>query len=316
MPVPPEGTLLLANVYQGLGDAVPRGSVKYLRVVEEMGHRDASGTRDFAGAFSLTQFQQTHAPAFMDLYASPWENGKPATSLQAKYVYGTVPVEADGSACFKAPAKRPIYFQALDEHYNEIQRMRSYIHLRPGERQSCIGCHEHRQTSPPSKLPAPPMALGRAPSRIEPPPFGAGAFSYAKLVQPVFDSHCTSCHGTESPAGNLDLSGRRDGGGVPKSFLSLVRPRTDPDRPPLVHFFDNWWGVSATVPVAEPLTFGAPVSRLMEVIDNEHRDVSMTEQERTQVRLTPLERRTITTWIDLNCPLWDNYCLDCRLVRK
>jgi hypothetical protein len=312
----PEGTLLLTDVHQGLGDTVPRGAVKYLRIVEEMGHRNDSGTRDYEGAFSLAQFQQTHAQAFMDLYASPWESGKPATSLQAKYVYGTVPVEADGSACFKVPAERPIYFQALDQDYNEIQRMRSYIHLKPGERQSCIGCHEHRQTAPPSKPAALPMALGRDPSPIEPPPFGVGPFSYTKLVQPIFDSRCIGCHGGDSPAGDVDLTGRRDGRGVPKSFLSLVRPHVDPDRPPLVSFFDNWWGVSATVPVAKPLTFGASVSRLMEVIDNEHMDVSMTEQERAQARLNPVERRIVTTWIDLNCPLWDSYCLECRLVGK
>jgi hypothetical protein len=307
------GTLLLADVYQGLGRAVPRGRVKYLRLVEEMGHRDARGDRDYQDGIAHEQFNRRHGN-FMRLYASPWENGKPAPSLQAKYVYGTVPVEADGSAYFTVPAERPIYFQVLDEQHNEIQRMRSYIHLRPGERLSCIGCHEPRTTAPPAGPVDLPLALRREPSAIDAPPFGAGAFSYARLVQPVLDRRCASCHATDEPAGGIDLSSRRDARGVPASFATLVRPQTDPPRPPLVNFFDNWWGVSWTVPVAQPLRFGAAVSPLVEVIDSQHGGVEMTATECQQMRLTPEERRTVTTWIDLNCPLWDNYSPEQHLV--
>jgi len=311
-----QGTLLLVDVNLGLGESVRRGEapVKYLRVVEEMGHRDVSGQRDYEGAFDHAEFQRTRAANFMSLYASPWESGKPAPSLQAKYVYGTVPVEPDGSAYFNVPADRPIYFQALDENYNEIQRMRSYIHLKPGERLSCIGCHEHRQTSPPLRNDHLPMALACGPNPIEPPPFSAGPFAYQKLVQPIFGKRCASCHGAEKPAGDVNLTGRLDGRGVPASFTSLVRPRTNPNRPPLVNFFDNWWGVSTTVPIADPGTFGTLASRLIQVIDNGHEGMAISDDERAQIVLTPSERRILTTWIDLNCPLWDNYCPECRLA--
>lgn len=304
---PQEGTLVLVNVYRGLGGDVPPGSVKWLRVVEEMGHRDELGRRDYEGAFTEARFKEEYRRGFMSLYAAPWESGKPAPSLQAKHVFGTVPVEPDGSAHFCVPAERPVYFQALDAHFNEIQRMRSYVHLKPGERLSCIGCHEHRHTSPPSGKDSLAMALGRGPSRIEPPPFGAGPFSYRKLVQPVLDAHCAECHACEEPRGGVDLSSRRDGRGVPASFAALVRPRTDPDRPPLVSFFDNWWGISTTVPVAAPGSFGTPASRLIEMIDTLHAGVEMSEADRARIRLEPLERRILTTWIDLNCPLWDSY---------
>ena len=307
-----EGTLVLADVYRGLGNSVPRGSIKFLRVVEEMGHRNESGDRDFSGAFNIAEFQKTHGPDFMAFYASPWESNKPAPSLQAKHVYGTVPVEPDGSAHFRVPAERPVYFQALDGDYNEIQRMRSYIHLKPGEQLSCIGCHEHRQTAPPSAGASRPLALTREPSAIQPPPFGAGAFSYQELVQPIFNQRCVDCHGADDPAGGIDLSARRDGRGVPVSFRALVRPRTNPNRPPLVDFFDNWWGVSSTVPIAEPRTFGSSVSRLIEIVDNNHDGIRMTDAQRAGLKLSDLERRVLTTWIDLNCPLWDNYSPECR----
>ena len=303
-----QGTLLLADVYRGLGGAVPRGSVKYLRVVEEMGHRNDLGQRDYQGAFDHGRFLDHHPKDFMSLYASPWEDGKPAPSLQAKHVWGTVPVEPDGSAHFLVPAERPVYFQALDEDYNELQRMRSYIHLKPGQRLSCIGCHERRRTTPPSRPRALPAALTREPSTIEPPPWGAGPFSYQALVQPILDKRCINCHGSNDPSGGVDLSAVQDSRGVPVSFSTLVRPRQNPDRPPLVDFFDSWWGVSRTVPVAKPMSFGTVASRLIEVIDTRHADLPISETDRPGIdALAPEERRVITTWIDLNCPLWDSY---------
>ncbi len=304
----PQGTLLLADVYRGLGDTVPRGRVKYLRIVEEMGHRDELGQRDFEGALNHRRFLDRHPTDFMSLYASPWESGNPAPSLQAKHIWGTVLVQPDGSAHFLVPAERPVYFQALDENFNEIQRMRSYIHLQPGERLSCIGCHEHRQTSPPSRHGTLPTALAREPSTIQPPPWGAGPFSYQALVQPILDKHCVQCHGQDKPSDEINLSAVRDKRGVPASFSTLVRPRKDPARPPLVDFFDSWWGVSSTVPVAKPLTFGTVASRLIEVIDTRHADLPINPTDRAQIHtLSPQERRAITTWIDLSCPLWDSY---------
>ena len=63
------------------------------------------------------------------------------TNLGLKVQVGVVPVEADGSAHFVVPADRNIFFQALDENFMEVQRERTYVNYRPGEKRSCIGCH-------------------------------------------------------------------------------------------------------------------------------------------------------------------------------
>ena len=143
------GQFALADVYQGIEAVVPRGTVKYLRVVEEVR----------ANLQQLTDgsFRKDHEP-FMHFYAAPVDVvtspfGWP--SYVAKAPWGTVPVEEDGSAHFWAPAGKTLYFQALDKDLNEIQRMRSVVQLQPGEKRSCIGCHEDRRRrrafTPPSR---------------------------------------------------------------------------------------------------------------------------------------------------------------------
>ena len=111
-------------------------------------------------------------------------------AYEAKRSYGTAPVEEDGSANFLAPAGRQIYFQLLDEDFNEIQRMRSVIQLQPGETRSCIGCHEDRQTTSPSTSIT--QAIRRPPDR--PAPSVGCALSFEKVVQPVLDRQCIACH--------------------------------------------------------------------------------------------------------------------------
>ena len=72
---------------------------------------------------------------------------------------GTVPVEADGSAYFEAPAGKAIYFQALDEQGMAVQSMRSATYVHPGEQLTCQGCHE-RKHDPPNRSPQLPLACG------------------------------------------------------------------------------------------------------------------------------------------------------------
>ncbi len=273
-----QGEFMLADVYNGLEPEVPRGTVKYLRVVEEVRHdldRLADG-----------EYRKDHE-AFMQFYASPDDIvtgpfGWPTYVVKASL--GLVPVEEDGSAHFYAPADKVLYFEALDKDFNEVQRMRSVIQLQPGEKRSCVGCHESRQAAPSS--PRRPLAMmARA---IDPPSWGAEPFSFEKVVQPVLDAKCVQCHDASHP-GQLDFSGTLDVNRVPASYRTLITKG-------LVHYLDCGWN-SGGCEKAAPLTFGSVKSKLWQTLNAGHHEVA----------LTPDETLRIKTWIDLNCPLWPDY---------
>jgi hypothetical protein len=273
------GHFVLADVYRGLEPKVPRGTIKYLRVVEEV--------RSQLEQLPNGEYRKDHEP-FMRFYAAPVDlvsgpYGWP--SYVAKAPWGIVPVEEDGSANFEAPAGRTLYFQALDQDLNEVQRMRSVVQLQPGEQRSCIGCHEDRRHAPPAR---PAMALRRAPSALEPPPWGPGAFSYERVVQPVWDARCVRCHGAGDKQG-IDLRGALDLERVPASYKTLIRQGW-------VHVLDCGWN-SGGNEKREPYSFGTFQSRLWKVLDAGHYDVHLTRD----------EMHAVKCWIDLNCPLWPDY---------
>jgi len=280
---PPDtpGTLVVTDIYRGLGPNVARGSVKYIRIVQEMPsplERQTDGT-----------LKETYPP-FQDYYASPTHrisgpSGWP--TYVAKGVAGTVPVEPDGSAHFSAPSGETIYFQALDANYTEIQRMRSVMQLQPGEQRSCVGCHEDRLTTG-VQAPGEVLALRRGPSTPTPPPWGAGAFFYEKVVQPVLNAKCVRCHNANHPKG-LDLTGVLDRDKIPASYRTLITRG-------LVHYFSMNWHLRHTK--AEPLTFGTVKSKLF---------AALAEKQHKDVLLTTDELHAIKCWIDLNVPLWGDY---------
>ena len=63
---------------------------------------------------------------------------------------GTVPLSPDGSFFVEVPADTPIAFQMLDGEGRPQLNEMSWIFVRPGETKSCIGCHESRESTPPS----------------------------------------------------------------------------------------------------------------------------------------------------------------------
>jgi hypothetical protein len=181
-----KGTFLLQDVYEGIGKHVKRGEITALQLIEQV-------------------------PKWQ--YISPDHQGYGPTigrgTMYIRRILGSVPVEKDGSAYFEAPAIRDISFNALDAEGRVIRRMGSTLHIMPGERQSCVGCHETRGMPPPTKTRTP-IAASRAPSTPHFPAWSnKGIIDYVKVVQPVFDKHCTSCHSGATPAKALDLSGDR-----------------------------------------------------------------------------------------------------------
>jgi hypothetical protein len=127
-----------------------------------------------------------------------------------KFVLGTVPVEADGSANFRLPSGVPVFFQALDARGIAVQTMRTLTYVMPGQTLACIGCHEGRETSPPAGRLA--LAAAREPSPITPGPAGSWPLRFDQLVQPVLDRHCVECHRPDArdpKAAKLDLTPAR-----------------------------------------------------------------------------------------------------------
>jgi hypothetical protein len=124
-----------------------------------------------------------------------------------KFVLGTVPVEADGSAYFRLPSGMPVFFQALDEHGLAVQTMRTLTYVVAGQTLSCVGCHEPRDSAPPPGRSV--LAASRPPSNISPGPPGSWPLRFDQLVQPVLDRHCVECHrpgSQDAIAAKLDLT--------------------------------------------------------------------------------------------------------------
>ena len=91
-----------------------------------------------------------------------------------------------------------------------VQTERTYVNYMPGETRSCLGCHETPDvtTTSASRFTSP-LALRRPPSKpqAQPGDVSAGkAIDYMTQIQPILDTHCLSCHGTDNPEGGVNLS--------------------------------------------------------------------------------------------------------------
>ena len=210
-----------------------------------------------------------------------------ANAESARMLLGTVPVEADGSAYFRAPAGKPLYFQAVDADGRAIQSMRSITYLQPGERRGCVGCHEPAAAAP---APRPTLATGRRPSEIRPGPDGTHPFSYPRLVQPVLDRHCVRCHdGKEGPDKSPLILTGEPAGSFTRSYEALK---------PYLRWFE-WGGESITGTVTRPGKSGADESRLTKVLaDAAHGP---------KVGLPAEDRERINVWLDGNVPFYGTY---------
>ena len=157
----PTATVFLSDVYRGL-EGVQPGTIKYLRVMEQI-------PKPWSAEVDPARGEDRSADGFGGHLAVTWN-----AHIWIAVLHGIVPVEADGSAYFQVPAGRNIFFQALDENYMEVQRMRTFVNFLPGEARSCIGCHEHRTQAPAPRVATafsrPPAELSAQPGDVAPRP--------------------------------------------------------------------------------------------------------------------------------------------------
>ena len=260
------GRFLLLDVYRGL-TGVQRGAVSALRVV---------------GVPAKTQ-PEMNSPNLGVTAEDP-----------GKVVLGTVPVEADGSAHFSAPAGLSLFFQALDQDGVALQTMRTITYVQPGETQSCVGCHEPRQTAPSNAVA---VAAQRPPSRLTPGPEGSWPLRFDRLVQPVLDRLCTSCHqpaGSDPAAASLDLT-------APAAYATLLGY----GRPPLRDQVRELYMAGRSQP-------GVTVARQSALLA-----LLSAPAGHYGVQLDADARERLVTWLDVYAPCLGSFSADQeeRLVR-
>ena len=314
-------TLYLQDVYNGLTPEVERGEVTRLRVVRELEKtvRLAPQHGPFGWQFPCISCGATYA---------------------GKEVLGEVPVDPDGSACFRVPAGAPLYFQVLDSQGRALQRMRSFTHLMPGEVQGCVGCHEHRRQTSRARLGVDVKKVSGTfcrngpegashkrfltPFSLEPPEWGSGGFDYSRIVQPVLDRYCIKCHNSlDAPYATLDMpppnnaqyspnhrtTGPRivDLTGSKTDYFSvsydvLARENQGGRGSPYVNWIPSYNGQEWNVFAIHPKTWGSPQSMLAEIVLDGHPDADG----KPRFDMDPSSRRRILAWIDLDVPYYGN----------
>ncbi|MDZ7616695.1 MAG: hypothetical protein U1E05_06805 [Patescibacteria group bacterium] len=271
-----EATLLMADVYRGL-EGIQRGQVKYLRILEQV-PRPWNAKRFWPD--DITNGQNAAISLGSHIFVT--------------ILHGVVPVEEDGSAHFTVPAGRSVFFQAIDENYMELERMRTFINLQPGEARSCIGCHQPRNEAPPAR---PPLAMLRPPALPRPQPGDSTVprpLYYPTDVQPILDAHCVSCHRTEKPEGNLVLTGELTTF-FSRSYEEIMRRK-------LIAYLQEFQGEDpeaqkGNVEPLGPKALGSHASPLIQILRKGHHEVQLSDAE--WVRLI--------TWVDANGPYYGSY---------
>jgi hypothetical protein len=253
----PTGVFYVSNVYDCRQPIEP-GTAKYMRINQIYGQPTRS---------------------------KPWLST--ANNEIIKSVVGYVPINADGSVAFRAPAGVPLQLQVCDENSLAVMTMRSFVFLHQGEMASCTGCHEPRDSTP-----APIMSGGRFEIHDPTPtpgPTYPGGFSFQRTVQPVLDRYCIGCHGLEDELpGDMNLLGTPDG----QAFTSYNSLTTD--RELVLVAYRNQETAYST-----PMEYYGHAGRLAAHL--------MSDRHRKNVELDPESWQRIADWLDLNAQCYGDY---------
>jgi len=279
-PAKPYAVCHVPDVYEGF-DGVEPGTVKYIRIA----HRIPWPLDEKTGAKRW-------------IPGNAWSRQFGFWSWAPVRVIGTVPVGADGSACFTVPADVALYFQALDANKMELRRMRTHVALKRGEVRGCTGCHETRNRTPEVTAAKKTAALSRPPEHPTPPPWGNRVLlGYETLIQPVLERHCVRCHGRKKPDGGLDLSAHRAPDGFLQSFRTLFGKAASNKRGKILVSCSNRLGDHHVSRLKE---FGSHRSPFITVLLRDKLHVK-------EVKLKPAEWETLVTWVDANAPYYDTF---------
>lgn len=263
-------SVFITDVSAGPGlHGIPQGTVKKLRVVEYyFAKRGMGGLYGTLGA------------------DGPWD---------VKRILGTVPVEKDGSAHFTMPANTPVCVQPLDAQGQALQLERSWFVGMPGERVSCIGCHENANAAATSRAT---LAMTRPPSPLAEWFGPARGFSFVREVQPVLDRNCVSCHdGSEKSAApslkggeplkdwSTQLSGHWGGGGkFTASYWELQRYVRRP-------------GIEGDRRMFTPMDYHFSTTELGQLLRKGHHGVQLDTE----------AHERLAAWLDLNAPFYGTW---------
>jgi len=127
-------------------------------------------------------------------------------------------------------------------------------------------------------------------------------FSYRRLIQPIWDRHCVSCHQghvndpDQTKRSPLTLTGQ-----VPQQLPNGLRAFTTSylaltEKGPCASWA-NWVDPESMAPVLPPYASGSAKSKLMADLESSHYGV----------RLTDTEKRLVACWMDLGVPFCGSY---------
>jgi hypothetical protein len=266
------GIFSMVDVNFGAGSAgIPVGKIKKLRVI----------ALDYRSNYSNSQGVDGFA-------VNPI--GRAYTSWLVKTLIGEIPVAEDGSVCFIAPANTPLYFQSVDADGRMVNTMRSWTTLMPGERFDCVGCHENKNESPPPKTPlaVTPLPLEKR-LGIEGQPM-----SFAKVIQPILDKHCTSCHNASHKS--LDLRANpKFVSAAKKTFNSSYSNLTKTQKK-----YVDW--ITQEEKAAPRTKFPVPGSGTSPMAD-----MLIKGHNTDKNKITPEEREILFVWMDMMVPCGGTY---------
>jgi len=313
--------MYVQDIYYGPGlKGIKRGTVKKIRVNEILYKPTIVGA-------ALMRPPRSQVGPGKKYSGYGWHTilpvGVGSASFDAKKILGEVDVHKDGSAMFEIPARTPIYLQMIDANGDVVQTMRSWATLMPNETFSCVGCHEDKNSTPLQQGKRT-VAMTRAPQKLKPLHNISGKpFSYAKMVQPILNKHCASCHSPGNKAEKFDLSdslvldnnnGKAGNHGNTvtqrkfyKSYLTLldvkwsdwkkgkeIIKKLGEGRP---NKWVNYYTRLLTTELIPPYYAGSAKSGLLKKLREGH----------AKVKLSEAEMNTISAWIDLNVPFVGDY---------